>query len=161
MRGQRIAAQNPQRPQCSTNLAVRSEFLYYASVGVVQTIDLEEVRAFLRRKREKRRDELASRLRAAQGDAERIMAHIAAVHRPKRIWQWGSLVDTGHFSEISDIDIAVEGMKRTEDWFAIVGDAMRMTGFPLDIIEIEKVDGETADLIRRRGRLVHERHGDA
>jgi predicted nucleotidyltransferase len=96
-------------------------------------------------------------LQEAQEDAERILSHIAAVYDPLRIWQWGSLVRTERFSEISDIDIAVEGLRGPEEWSAIVGDAMRMTRFSLDIIELEKVDAETADLIRGYGRLVHER----
>jgi hypothetical protein len=51
---------------------------------------LESVRLY------KRRDELGSLLIAAQADAQRIIAHVVAVYRPKRVWQWGSLVDTGH-----------------------------------------------------------------
>jgi predicted nucleotidyltransferase len=129
-------------------------------VGAEQTIDLVKVRDFLRKKTEKRNVKVATRLIAAQRDAHMIITHIAATYNPRRIWQWGSLVDTDHFSEISDIDIAIEGLARVEDWFAIIGEAMGMTSFPIDIIELERVDPDTADGIRRRGRLVHERSED-
>jgi predicted nucleotidyltransferase len=72
------------------------------------------------------------------------------------MYQWGSLVETAHFTELSDIDIALEGVRSAEEYFAILGEAMGMTSFPLDIIELEKVDAETAEGIRRRGRIVHE-----
>ena len=58
-------------------------------------IDLDKVRAFLDGKRERTR-----RARTAQA------------HNPRRIYQWGSLVETGHFTELSDIDIALEGIRR-------------------------------------------------
>jgi predicted nucleotidyltransferase len=119
--------------------------------------DYAKAREFLAAKRRRREDALRTLLQEAQSDAERILAHIASTYDPLRIWQWGSLVRTERFSEISDIDIAVEGLRGPEEWSAIVGDAMRMTRFPLDIIELEKVDAETADLIRGYGRLVHER----
>ncbi len=46
------------------------------------------------------------------------------------------------FSEISDIDIALEGLSGPEEYFAILGDAMFMTSFPLDIIELEMIPSD-------------------
>jgi predicted nucleotidyltransferase len=123
-------------------------------------IDLERVRAFLGRKRERTRLARAALLERAQGDARAIIERIARAHNPRRIYQWGSLVDTGHFTELSDIDIALEGLRGAEEYFAILGEVMGMTAFPLDIIELEKVDTETAEGIRRRGRIVHEGNGN-
>ena len=60
------------------------------------------------RRHERRRKALRRRLQSAQEDAARIISAIAAQYRPLRIYQWGSLVHTERFSEISDIDIAVE-----------------------------------------------------
>ena len=99
-------------------------------------------------------------LERAQSDALAIIERIARVHNPPRIYQWGSLVETGHFTELSDIDIALEGLRSTEEYFAIFGEVMGMTAFPLDIIELEKVGAETAEGIRRRGRIVHEAKGN-
>ncbi len=118
-------------------------------------IDLDKVRAFLGEKRERTRRARAALLERAQSDARAIIERIARAHNPPRIYQWGSLVETGRFTELSDIDIALEGLRGAEEYFAILGEVMGMTAFPLDIIELEKVDAETAEGIRRRGRLVH------
>lgn len=100
---------------------------------------------------------LAERLKHSQEDARRIIEHIGRTYSPSRIYQWGSLVETRHFSEISDIDIGVEGLSGPKEYFAILGDAMRMSVFPVDLIELDRLESRTADGLRRRGRLVHER----
>lgn len=119
-------------------------------------VDLKKVRDFLRAKEERRRSLLRTRWEEAKRDFDRIVKHIAETYAPRRIYQWGSLLDFSRFSEISDIDIALEGISGPEEFYAILGDAMKMTDFPLDILEIEKLDPETADGIRGRGRLVYE-----
>lgn len=50
-------------------------------------------------------------LARAQCEARAIIEHI---------------VETGHFSGLSDIDIALEGLGSVENYFAILGEAMRM-----------------------------------
>ena len=52
------------------------------------------------------------------------------MYRPLRVYQWGSLLHPEHFSEISDIDIALEGLSSPEEYFAILGDVMNMSSFP-------------------------------
>jgi len=123
-------------------------------------INLDKVRAFLDGKRERTRRARTALLEQAQSDARAIIERIARAHNPSRIYQWGSLIETGHFTELSDIDIALEGLRSAEEYFAILGDVMGMTAFPLDIIELEKVDTETAEGIRRQGRIVHEGKGN-
>jgi len=120
-------------------------------------IDLVRVRSFLREKDDRRKLRLAECLRRAQEDARRIIEHLGRTYSPPRIYQWGSLLETAHFSEISDIDIGVEGLSGPEQYFAMLGDAMRMTTFPVDLVELEKVDEETAQALRRRSRVVYER----
>jgi hypothetical protein len=120
-------------------------------------IDIETARAFLAEKEQKRMEALHSRWEAAEKDFERIVCHVISTYNPRGIYQWGSLLNFKNFSEISDIDIALEGLSGPEEYFAILGDAMKMTDFPLDIIELEKLDQETADNIRNKGRLVYER----
>ena len=47
------------------------------------------------------------------------MARIVERFAPSRVWQWGSLLDRYSFSEISDIDIAIEGLDGgPAAWFA-------------------------------------------
>jgi predicted nucleotidyltransferase len=100
---------------------------------------------------------LKVRWEEAQRDFERIVEHIRLRYKPRKIYQWGSLLDLSRFSEISDIDIALEEIDGPEEYFAILGDAMKMTDFPLDIVEMKNLDPETAAEIRKKGRLVYER----
>jgi len=120
-------------------------------------MDIGKVRAFLLEKEERRKNKLHDRWLEARADVEKITLHIIAVYHPARVYQWGSLLDFNRFSEISDIDIALEGISGAEEFQALISDAMNMTTFPIDIIRMENIDPETADLIRSQGRLIHER----
>ena len=120
-------------------------------------VDMEKVRDFLKGKSEKRRLLLDERYERACQDFEGIVVRVANELNPLRIYQWGSLLDRKRFSEISDIDIAVEGLNGPEDYFRTVGIAMDMTSFPMDVVEIEKVPQDVANRIRKKGRVVYER----
>lgn len=78
-------------------------------------------------------------------------------YNPKRIYQWGSLLDQFFFSNISDIDIAVEGIKDWETFSAMLGDAWEMTDFSLDLVDIEDLTPIYRKYIIKDGRLVYER----
>lgn len=125
-----------------------------------QGFDYKSVRAFLRKKQEKQDAENHRRFQRAWADFERIVALIIQKYRPFRIYQWGSLLNARHFCPISDIDIALEGVESAEQYFQILGDAMELTDFPLDIVEMEKIDPLHAQSIREKGRLVYERRCD-
>lgn len=121
-------------------------------------IDLDRVRAFLADRDRRREAQIDARFERAGRDARVIVEQIAARVNPRRIYQWGSLLDRTRFSEISDIDIAVEGLRGPAEFFRTLGIAMRGTTLPVDVVELEKVPPETAERIRTRGTLVHERH---
>ena len=118
---------------------------------------MSKVRAFLSEKQHRKHVERARLLERARHDAERIRERIAREIGPVRIYQWGSLLTGAHFSEISDIDFAIEGLSGPPEYFRVLGIAMEETTFRVDIIELEKVDPETRERIIRRGRLVYER----
>jgi len=77
-------------------------------------------------------------------------------HSPVRIYQWGSVLKPAHFAEYSDIDIAVEGLRGPEEYFALIGQAEKLTRFPIDIVEIEHIEPEYAEIIRTYGVLRHD-----
>jgi predicted nucleotidyltransferase len=79
--------------------------------------------------------------------------------RPRRIVQWGSLLEPDDFDESSDIDIAVEGLADARAFLDFLGKAVDMTDFPVDLVEWEKLDPESRDSIMRRARVVYERQG--
>jgi predicted nucleotidyltransferase len=107
--------------------------------------------------RDQRRAEGRRRLWAqAKQDADAIVAMIIELHSPVRIYQWGSVLEPAHFAEYSDIDIAVEGLRGPEEYFALIGQAEKLTRFPIDIVEIEHIEPEYAEIIRTYGVLRHE-----
>jgi predicted nucleotidyltransferase len=120
------------------------------------TMDLGKVRDFLDKKRKSRQAELDRRFEHAWQDFESIVQAIVASYHPRRIYQWGSLLRREQFSEISDIDIAVEGILDPGQFFTLYGEAMGLTSFRLDLVQIEKIHPLHARDIRERGRLAYE-----
>ena len=110
---------------------------------------------------EQRRERLRRLLRTAQRDAARIISALAEEYRPRRIYQWGSLVHTERFREISDIDIAIEGMACDEQALASIrSQAELMTDLPVDLVVMGRLEPGRANLIRRFGTVAWQ-HGDA
>ncbi len=116
--------------------------------------ELRKMRARLERRVEDRQALLAARLRRARADFRIIVDHIWATYRPRRIWQWGSLIHDAHFSERSDIDIALEGVASPAEYFAIIADAEARTRLPVHVVELDKLHPAFADSIRTQGRIV-------
>ena len=120
-------------------------------------VDLCRARAFLADREKRRRERLDESYAQATRDARAIVSEIAAQVNPRRIYQWGSLLDRKRFSEISDLDIAVEGLNGPAEFFQVLGIAMNATVLPVDVVELEKLPADVAERIRMRGALVHER----
>ena len=120
-------------------------------------VDLARVRAYLADRAQRRRARIDERYAQATRDARAIVSEIAAQVNPRRIYQWGSLLDRKRFSEISDLDIAVEGLDGPAEFFEVLGIAMNGTALPVDVVELEKLPADVAERIRTRGALVHER----
>lgn len=122
-----------------------------------QSFDISAARKFQQRKREKRKLSLEKRYNNACADFQNIVSMIIKKYNPQRIYQWGSLIKPEHFSEISDIDIAIEGLDSAEKVFKLIAEARDMTSFPLDIVELEHIHELQKNMIIKTGRLVHER----
>ena len=120
-------------------------------------IDLDKARAFLQAKADRRQARLDALFDRATREAGAIIAQIVCDVNPYRIYQWGSLLERRRFTEISDIDIAVEGLRGPEEYFRTVGIALEGATLPVDVVELEKVPSDVAEYIRQRGRIVHER----
>ncbi len=119
--------------------------------------DYGSARRFLHRREETRREALQGRLQAARRDFDRIVDLVVKKYHPKRIYQWGSLLHPRAVSERSDIDIAVEGIASSEDFLALYGEACELTGFEVDLVQLENAYPAHAASIRERGRLIYER----
>lgn len=115
------------------------------------------MRGFLDRRGEARGASLAELHRQAQADADRIVAFIRDTYRPTRILQWGSVIEPAQFREYSDIDIALEGVTEAETFFSLLAHAEEMTEFPVDIVQLERIEPEFRELLLKKGRIVYER----
>ena len=121
------------------------------------TVSIEKSKKFLEEKKEKVQKELDKKYACALRDFENIKKMIIENYNPKRIYQWGSLLDRGKFKDYSDIDIAVEGIDDAETFFKMYGNAEKLTDFSLDLLDINKIEPEFADLIKIKGKVVYER----
>ena len=119
---------------------------------------IQRARRRLEERAQERAEELeAKRLEAAR-DSQAIARMIAREYEPRRIYQWGSVLRPGGFREYSDVDIAVEGVTDAGAFFKMLAAAGKMTSFPLDLVQMEKIEPEYAEEIRRYGEVIHEKH---
>ena len=124
---------------------------------IAMTVNVERARENLQERYAREEKELDMRFQSAWESFDRIVELLIQKYHPRRIYQWGSLLNRAYFSFISDIDIAVEGIASAETFFAMYGDAEGLTNFPLDLVQIEKIDKLHAQSIREKGRIVYER----
>lgn len=125
----------------------------------MKDFNYENARQFLEKKERDRVQLLDERYNQARRDYQKIIDFIIERYNPKRIYQWGSLLNRENFTEMSDIDIALEGITSAEQMFDIYGAIMNMTDFSIDLIQIEKIEPEFAELIKAKGKIVYERNG--
>ena len=125
----------------------------------MSTFDFKAARERLCRQDRERDHALDARFQRAQDDFQRILDMAISEYAPERIYQWGSLLDRNLFTEMSDIDMAMEGLRHAEDIFGLAARADAISSLPVDIVEMERIEPEFAELIRRKGRVVYERHG--
>ena len=114
------------------------------------------MRRFMSKRRTERREHLRERLEQARADFDKIVRHIIHEYEPIRVYQWGSLVSGETFQDISDIDIAVEGIEDSA-FLRMVDDCERLSRFPLHIVRLEDIRAVHRENIIREGVLVHGR----
>jgi predicted nucleotidyltransferase len=119
--------------------------------------DVHKARASLERRANARAQANRVRHEQASRDAAAIIEAIVRDYRPLRIWQWGSVLSPATFGPRSDIDLAVEGITDAETFFRLLGEAMRLTRFHVDVVQMERIEPEFADIIRMKGKVVYER----
>jgi len=97
--------------------------------------DIKKIKENLHKREEIKKQARLKRFDAATNDFRKIVQMIISRYSPEKIVQWGSLLHSEQFDENSDIDIAVGGITDAEKYFALLGDAMALTRFPLDIVQ--------------------------
>ena len=110
------------------------------------------------RKRVDERDRQRRKLwEKAKAEADHAVALIIERYKPRRVIQWGSVLRPERFTEISDIDIAVEGVTDPATWSQLERDVLAIVSFPLHLIPFEHVIPVHQQDILSRGRVVYER----
>ncbi len=123
---------------------------------VEDSFDYTKARAFLSEKA-RRRGEQHSRLwRQAVIDVERIVGLVIEEFTPLRILQWGSVLNEGDFSEVSDIDLAIEGVDSVR-FMCLQKKVEKMTEFPLDLLRWEDVDPCFKRILEKKGVVIYEK----
>ncbi len=120
--------------------------------------DYSAARRFLACKQAQFVQDNLQRWELASQDARKIIAMIQTEFSPLAIYQWGSVIHKENFREYSDIDIAVEGLAQVDAIFKIARKADTLTTFPVHIVELEKIEPQYAELIRRKGKKIYESH---
>ena len=118
---------------------------------------VRRARQYLDSREERRRTQCRQLHVQAVHDFQAILDMIIRQFHPDRVYQWGSVLRPECFRDYSDIDIAVEGITLPEAFFDMLGKAQAMTDFPVDIVQLEKVEQEFAEGIRKEGKIVYER----
>ena len=119
------------------------------------SVNIAEVRDFLLQKDRRVREQRLALFKKASDDFSCMINHISRHYRHVTVYQWGSLLHSEDFDELSDIDIALEGVGSAEVFFKLYGELMKMTDFPLDIVELEKINPIHSSSIKKKGRMVY------
>ncbi len=116
--------------------------------------DYAAARRYLQKKQEASQARRLILWQQAQDDARKIIAMIIRRYAPQRIIQWGSVLAPAHFSEASDIDLAVAGVD-TLAFFRLFADAEEMTQFPLDLVRWEDLHPAFQRILNMKGTVVY------
>ena len=114
-----------------------------------------QVRQYLKHKNDKQRYERLALWETAQEDAKNIVEMIIEKYHPQRIIQWGSLLDPRHFSEASDIDLAIVGLD-SASFMKLLAEAEDMTQLPLDLLQFERIHPSFQKIIAMKGKVIYE-----
>ncbi len=104
-----------------------------AQPAAKDAFDYVAARAYLQHKHATLQAQRLALWQQAQADAHAIIEMITRHYAPQQIIQWGSVLAPQHFSEVSDIDLAVAGVDSVV-FLHLLGDAEALTDFPLDIL---------------------------
>jgi len=121
------------------------------------TFDIEGARRTDRARREARRLHREHLWQQARDEADLAIRHLIEQYKPTRIIQWGSVLRPEQFSEISDIDIAIEGVDDMQTLSRIERELEAMVSFPLHLERFDRLHPEHQKQILMRGKVVYAR----
>jgi len=91
----------------------------------------------------------------AKNELQQIVSLLAERYGARRIFLFGSL-KTGGFTETSDIDLAVEGIK-AEHFFTALAQVNRVSRFAVDLKPLEDLEPYFRSRVYLEGELIYEK----
>ena len=91
----------------------------------------------------------------AKNELHQIVSVLTERYDVRRIFLFGSL-KTGGFTEDSDIDLAVEGVK-AENFFAALAQVNRLSRFAVDLKPLEDLEPYFRSRVYSEGELIYEK----
>ncbi|AFY81381.1 putative nucleotidyltransferase [Oscillatoria acuminata PCC 6304] len=117
--------------------------------------DYSAARQYLQAKQQALQAQRLGLWQQARADSQTIIEMIIDRYAPQRIIQWGSVLAPQHFSEASDIDLAIAGLE-FRSFMNLVGEAEDLTDFPLDLIRWEDIHPSFQKIILMKGKIIYE-----
>jgi len=116
--------------------------------------DYAAARRYLQKKQEASQARRLILWQQAREDVRKIVEMIIHRYAPQRIIQWGSILAPTHFSEASDIDLAVAGVDALV-FLQLFAEAEDMTEFPLDLVRWENLHPAFQRIISLKGTVIY------
>ncbi len=120
------------------------------------SVSVQEAAEFLKRKSLEQVERRLLLHKKATQDFSSMVNFIRERYPHVGIFQWGSLLHSESFDELSDVDIALTNVKSPQEFFQIQGSLMKMTEFFLDCIELDKISPENRGILLQKGKWIHE-----
>lgn len=92
--------------------------------------------------------------KAFREEAERLASLMVRNYRFKRLYLFGSVIKDGPLAPWSDIDLAVEGLEKTE-FFKLGALLLKNAKFPVDLKPFEDIDERTKKKIQEEGEVIY------
>jgi predicted nucleotidyltransferase len=127
-----------------------------SSTSKSDNFDYAAAKTYLQQKQEQLKAQRFRLWQQAEKDTSEIIAMIISKYSPQKIIQWGSVLDSTQFSEMSDIDLAVAGIESVA-FLQMLADAEKITNFSLDLIRWENIDQCFQKIILMKGKIVYEK----
>lgn len=117
-------------------------------------VNPQQVKDYLKRKQALKAAKRLELWRTAQQETNCIIEMIVKKYQPKQIIQWGSVLEPKHFSEASDIDLAIVGLDSII-FSKLLADAEEMTQFSLDLVQWEHLNPSFQKIILMKGKIIY------
>jgi predicted nucleotidyltransferase len=119
-------------------------------------VSLKAAAAHQRRLAEEAESHRTARFEQAQRELNRAVYHVRTAFACRRIIVWGSMLHPSRFTEMSDLDICVEGIDDIEEWSRLEREVLEMTTLPLHLVRWESLQPLYRRRIMERGEVVYE-----